>query len=77
MAEFVKLLVPEAFNGHGVNDFFAESGEVLDGEFGGQGFSRAGVGGDEDVLSFNNGFNCIFLKITERISIQFKMRIIF
>ena len=74
--EFIVFLIRKGFDGTGINNFFAETGEVLNGEFGGQCFARAGVGGHEDVLLFNNGFNRIFLKVTERLWIQFKMSVI-
>jgi len=73
LAEFVKLLVAEAFNGHGVNDFFALTYEIFKREFACKSFATAGVSGHENVVALHDALDGVFLENTQTVWVFFKV----
>ena len=73
LAEFVKLLVAEAFNGHGVNDFFVLSHEIFKREFACESFAAAGVSSDENVVALHDALDGVFLENTQTVWVFFKV----
>jgi hypothetical protein len=61
--EFVELLIGKSFDGRSIDDFFLESfDKVFNGEFGWECFSRTSMRGYKDVISFDDGLNCVLLE---------------